>query len=274
MTKLLFAVGLLSAITACAVGDSDNDETPSVQPDTNQKPRDAKPAQPDINNTDSAQDAAEANADAEEEQDAGRDGGVDARPDTGADARTDSGADARADSGADARTDSGTDAGPIAPPCPGLVINEFQTEGLGGASDEFVELYNPGAASCSLVGFKLIYRSSTGTSNVNIGIGWNFAIAPQGYVVLAGSAFTGASNAALSSGLAAAGGQLQLQDGAGTVHDSLSYGNSRGAFMRVAPAPLQPNNGSVGRHGDGVDTGNNSVDFHTIVSPTPGAANP
>jgi len=44
-------------------------------------------------------------------------------------------------------------------------VNEFMTGVTGAATNEFVEIVNAGTASADLSGWKLVYRSATGTSD-------------------------------------------------------------------------------------------------------------
>ena len=48
---------------------------------------------------------------------------------------------------------------------PNIVISQFQAGG-GVADDEFVELHNIGSAAVDLNGYRLVYRSSSGTNDV------------------------------------------------------------------------------------------------------------
>ena len=50
-----------------------------------------------------------------------------------------------------------------------LTINEVMTGITGAASNEFVELFNGGSSAVDLSGYKLVYRSSAGTSDVTLG---------------------------------------------------------------------------------------------------------
>jgi len=45
-------------------------------------------------------------------------------------------------------------------------VNEFSTGTTGSATDEFVELFNAGVSSTDIGGYKLVYRSGAGTSDV------------------------------------------------------------------------------------------------------------
>jgi hypothetical protein len=173
--------------------------------------------------------------------------------------------------------DSGTvvvtpDAGVvIGTACTTLLINEFQTSGAS-AADEFVELYNPGA-SCSFTGWKLIYRSATGVSDVKFFEG-SITIPAGGYAVLASSTFVGTKAGVLSGGMAAASGQLQLRDPSNTVTDSLGYGSTTGAFVRGQSAPTPVSGKSIARSPNGATTLNNKTDFKVAMMPSPNLPNP
>jgi hypothetical protein len=58
----------------------------------------------------------------------------------------------------------------VAPPPPALVrVNEFSTGTEGALANEFIELVNTGTEPAELSGYKLVYRSATGTSDVSLG---------------------------------------------------------------------------------------------------------
>jgi hypothetical protein len=169
------------------------------------------------------------------------------------------------DAGDAATTPSGT------PRCVGLLINEVQTAGSS-AAVEFVELYNPGP-ECSFVGWKLVYRSGTGTSDVVL-FNATITLATTGYAVLGGTGYSGTKAGVLTGGLAADTGQLQLRDPGALVSDSMGYGSTTGTFVRGTPAPGPPASKSIGRSPNGVTTMNNGGDFKVLAAPSPGAANP
>src|SRR5258708_28820346 len=54
---------------------------------------------------------------------------------------------------------------------PNLVISQFQASG-GVADDEFVEIHNNGAAAVDLNGYRVVYRSATGTNDVGPFVTW------------------------------------------------------------------------------------------------------
>jgi Lamin Tail Domain len=156
--------------------------------------------------------------------------------------------------------------------CTTLLINEFQTSGAS-AADEFVELYNPGA-SCSFAGWKLIYRSATGVSDVKFFEG-AITMPAGGYAVLASATFVGTKAGVLSGGgMAATSGQLQLRDPSSAVADSLGYGATTGAFVRGQSAPVPVSGKSIARSPNGATTLNNKTDFKVATAPSPNLPNP
>lgn len=193
--------------------------------------------------------------------------------DAAAPVKRDAGAEKPADASTDAAPaftkDAAVDAPVAIAACTTLFINELQVAG-GSASDEFVEVYNPGAA-CSFSGWKLVYRAATGTSD-GVMFQGSFTLAAGGFAVLGGTGFAGPKAGTLSGGLAAAGGQVQLRDGADAAKDSMGYGTASGAFVRGSAAPAPPAGSSIARTPDGASSGDNAADF-AVVTPTPGASN-
>jgi len=161
-----------------------------------------------------------------------------------------------------------------------LRLNEFMTGTTGSAADEFVEIVNVGSAAADLSGYKLVYRSASGTSDVSLAtIPSGTTLAAGGFYLFGGSAYAGSPppDQSFSTGLASTGGGLALRDASGTAVDSLGYGNAVNAFVRGAPAPAPPavappGNSDV-RLPDGHDTGNNAADFTVSTTPTPRSAN-
>lgn len=159
-------------------------------------------------------------------------------------------------------------------------INEFMTGVTGAAANEFVELYNAGTAAADLGGYRLVYRSSSGASDVGLGtIPSGTTLAPGGFYLFGGRDYPGppAADQSFTTGLAATGGGLALRDPDGAIVDSLGYGDAVNAFVRGTPAPAPPPAGSPGnsdvRLPDGHNTDDNSVDFTVSASPSPRAVN-
>jgi hypothetical protein len=168
----------------------------------------------------------------------------------------------------------------VAAPTPAEVrINEFSTGVEGALTDEFVELVNAGATAVDLSGFKLVYRSAAGMSDVSLGtLPDGTTLAAGAFILFGGSGYAGAHPAdrSFSTSLSSSGGGLGLRNTAGILVDSVAWGTATNALVEgvvaVAP-PIAPSPGkSDARHPDGQDTNDNSVDF-TEGDPTPGATN-
>ena len=127
----------------------------------------------------------------------------------------------------------GTAVDPMLASC--VRISELSTTGAAGAGlDDFVELSNSCAASVSLAGARLLYRSAAGTSNTTL---QNFpagaVINGAGTIVLVGSAYTGpVIDGMLVTGLAGLGGGVALSH-SGTIYESLGYGTATNAFIEA-----------------------------------------
>jgi hypothetical protein len=162
----------------------------------------------------------------------------------------------------------------------GVRLNEVATGTSGSGADEFVELVNPGATAAAVGGFRLAYRSSTGTSDVLLAtIPADTTIAPGGFYLFGGSAYAGTSHAdqSFSAGLAATGGGVALRNGAGDGVDSVAWGTATNAFVEAHAAPAPPATASPGssiaRLPDGHDTNDNAADFAVAAVATPGGPN-
>lgn len=161
-----------------------------------------------------------------------------------------------------------------------LRVNELSTGTTGAAADEFVEIVNAGEAPAAVGGYKLVYRSASGTSDVVLAtIPAGTTIAAGGFYLFGGSAYAGsaAADQSFSFGLAAAGGGVGLRDAEGNLVDSVGYGSATNALVETAPAPAPPTTdppgASVARMPDGRDTNDNSADLSVDSTPTPGSAN-
>ena len=158
-------------------------------------------------------------------------------------------------------------------------INEFSVGVEGALGDEFVEIVNVGTAAADLSGWKLVYRSGAGTSDVSLGtLADGTTLAAGGFFLFGGSGYSGAHPAdkSFSAGLASTAGGVAIKDPDGNIVDSVGWGDATNAFVEgtaaaaptIAPAPGK----SDARHPDGHDTNANSADF-AIGDPTPGASN-
>ncbi len=158
-------------------------------------------------------------------------------------------------------------------------INEFSVGIEGTLGDEFVEIANTGTAAADLSGWKLVYRSGAGTSDVSVGtLADGTMLAPGAFFLFGGSGYSGAHPAdkSFSAGLASAAGGVAIKDADGNIVDSVGWGDATNAFVEgttAAAPPIAPAPGkSDARHPNGHDTNVNSVDF-TMGDPTPGVSN-
>jgi Lamin Tail Domain/Collagen triple helix repeat (20 copies) len=162
-----------------------------------------------------------------------------------------------------------------------LAVNEFRTGTAAAATDEFVEIVNSGTAPADVGGYRVVYRSATGTTDIVLAtIPEGTTISADGYYLLGGSGYTGpvAANQTFSQALAASAGGLGLRDPADTLVDSVGYGSTAAnGFVEGTPAPAppaaDPPGNSAARSPDGRDTNDNGADFAVTSSPTPGARN-
>ncbi|MFT3693202.1 MAG: Ig-like domain-containing protein [Kofleriaceae bacterium] len=154
-----------------------------------------------------------------------------------------------------------------------LVINEIKTGALLNGKDEFVEIYNPCTVTLSTEGDTLVYRptlSSTDTVMVTL-TGGN--VAPGGYLLFAGSAYSGAPQAdgSYTVDLPALAGSVALKSSSSVI-DGVGYGVGVTAYVEGAPALQAALGSSIARKPNGTDTNSNLTDF-AVQAPTPRAAN-
>lgn len=176
---------------------------------------------------------------------------------------------------------------------PMLLVNELQTGGALGPSDEFVEIYNAGTCDVSLANWSLEYSSASGSPANVIWTGQPAdAIAAGGYAVIGGVQFNesvviGRFNSMdLAGMLGKGGGGVGLfAPAAPAPTDAMAYATlttGTNPFLRPAtladggppsPAPNPPLSQSVARTPNGANSGANASDFAVAVKPTPGKAN-
>lgn len=159
-----------------------------------------------------------------------------------------------------------------------LVVSELITGGTG-ASDEFIEIYNPAADTLPLEGLELIYVTASGAT-VTRKAAWSTGapLLPSGahwLVANAAGVYAPIADATYSSGLAATGGSVALRiQGATTAIDALGWGNATSTWLEGAPAGAPPAGSSLerlpgGQAGSGQDTNDNAVDFVLRAVPDP-----
>jgi hypothetical protein len=160
-------------------------------------------------------------------------------------------------------------------------VNEFMTGVTGAAANEFVEIVNAGPQPADISGWKLVYRSATGTSDTTLATVPDGTTIPSGsFYLFGGSGYAGppAADQTFSTGLAATAGGIGLRDGDGTLVDSVGYGpTAANGLVEGSPAPAPGTVAAPGssdaRLPDGDDSNNNSVDFTVATPPTPRASN-
>jgi endonuclease G len=163
---------------------------------------------------------------------------------------------------------------------PNLVISQLQAGGAV-ATDEFIELHNTSASAVDLNGYRLVYRSASGTNDINLAA-WTTStiVPPGGYYLVASTDYDGGvapnityNPTTCSCSMGAGGGGLAIRQGAantGTIIDSVGWGTATNAFVETAVTSAPANNDSKARAQNGCqDTDNNANDFATL---TPAAA--
>ena len=161
-----------------------------------------------------------------------------------------------------------------------LTVNELMTGVTGAASNEFVEIANTGTEASDLSGWKLVYRSAAGTSDVVLAtVADGTSLAAGGFFLFGGAAYAGgpAPDQSFSTSIAATGGGVGLRDATGNLVDSVGWGTATNAFVEgtvaAAPPTTEAPGTSTGRVPDGDDTNDNAADFTLDDSPTPKAVN-
>ena len=162
-----------------------------------------------------------------------------------------------------------------------LTVNEFSTGVTGALGNEFVEIANSGDAAADVGGFKLIYRSAAGTSDVTLAtIPAGTAIPAGGFYLFSGNAYAGshAADQSFSLGLSSTAGGIGLRDTTGALVDSVGYGDgTANALVEGSPTAAPPitdaPGSSAGRNGASGDTNSNAADFSVTAALTPGASN-
>ena len=155
----------------------------------------------------------------------------------------------------------------------GIVIAELQTASTTNASSEFVRIANNMAAAAALSGWRLQYKSASGTSWTTKAT-LSGSLDAKATLLIATSAFvTSEAHQTMSDGLAEAGGHVQLLNATGSVLDLVGWGTASGP--EVAPSIVPPKGQSLRRllvDGVYVDTENNQADFSTttVATPSPG----
>jgi hypothetical protein len=155
-------------------------------------------------------------------------------------------------------------------------VNELVTGTSTSASDELVEIVNAGSAPADVSGWKLVYRSAAGTSDVVLAtIPDGTSIPAGGFYLFGGSAYAGppAADQPFSVSLASTGGGVGLRDASGSLVDSVGWGTATNALVEGTAGAAPPAGSSLRRLPDGKDTNDNAADLGVSSTPTPRAPN-
>ena len=160
-----------------------------------------------------------------------------------------------------------------------LTLNQFRVRGPAGGNDEFVELFNAGAAPLDLSGYKLNASNASGTTGTRLTFPAGTTIRPGCFLLLTNSASGGYSGSVAgdlkySTGITDDGG-LALLDAGGAIVDQVGL-SSGSAYKAGTPlASLGSTNADQGyarrQSAAGVpqDTGDNSADFVKVAPTAP-----
>ncbi len=168
-----------------------------------------------------------------------------------------------------------------------VVISEIRSRGPAGASDDFVEIYNPTSAPVVLDNqWKIEARGSTAANYTTRWTGAGLTLAPHGHFLITGSAYSGAvtGDAALSSGLADAS-SVRLVHTTDVIDAICFYYNAStladfqsGVGFTCEGPPVMSATGAAnvskslerlpgGALGNGTDTDSNTADF-VVLDPS------
>lgn len=156
-----------------------------------------------------------------------------------------------------------------------VVISELQTGTVASAAEEFVELYNASGQPVNMNGWKLQYKSATGSTWSQKAL-MEGSIPAYGFYLLAPLTYLPAADADMSTGLAASGGHIRLLDADGGVIDLLGWGDTANAAETApagSPRPGESLERLAGRlsedGGNAEDSDNNKTDFLIRETPQP-----
>lgn len=173
---------------------------------------------------------------------------------------------------------------------PHLVISQIQTgRSNPNFNDEFVEIHNTSAAPVDLNGYRVVYRSASGTNDLTFA-SWNTStvVPPGGFFLIASTSYDGSTPAnttydpaVCACSMSGSNGGLAIRNGAvntGTIIDSVAWGTVTNGFNEGSPTtahPIDNNDNAKARKQNGCqDTDSNADDFETIASVPRNAASP
>jgi uncharacterized protein (TIGR03437 family) len=153
-----------------------------------------------------------------------------------------------------------------------LLISEFRTRGPSGASDEFVEIYNPTTSTLTIGGLKIRASNASATISDRVTITLGTTLGPGCHYLLANSSSGGFSgsvspNQTYGTGITDEGGIAITGSNVTRIIDAVGMGSGSAYKEGNTLAPLSGTADQsyerkpAGTFGSGVDTNNNAGDF-------------
>lgn len=150
-----------------------------------------------------------------------------------------------------------------------VLISEFRTRGPSGASDEFIELYNPTNSTVPIGGLRVRASNGSGTISDRVTITAGTNLGSGCHYLIANTAYTGsvAANQTYGTGITDDGGVAVTQADGTTIIDQvgMSSGSSYKEGTTLAPLAASVNQSYErkpgGASGNGTDSNNNAADF-------------
>lgn len=165
---------------------------------------------------------------------------------------------------------------------PNLVISQFQPGTGTSANDEFIEIHNIGPTAVDLNGYRVVYRSQNGTSDVGpMGVWTTTTILQPGqFYLIASNSYSGGvtpnqvyNTASCACSLSASNGGLAIRQGAqntGAIIDAVGWGTGSNIFFEGSRTIAPGTGNSQGRKQNGCqDTDDNAADFATLIPYAP-----
>lgn len=161
---------------------------------------------------------------------------------------------------------------------PNIVISQFQPGTSANANDEFIELHNIGPVAVDLNGYRVVYRSQNGTSDVGPMAVWTTStiVQPGQFYLVASNSYTGSAapnltynTSTCACSLSASNGGLAIRQGdqnTGTVIDAVGWGTGSNIFVEGTRTTAPGSGNSQARKLAGCqDTDDNLADFAVLT---------
>jgi uncharacterized repeat protein (TIGR01451 family) len=158
-----------------------------------------------------------------------------------------------------------------------LLISEFRTRGPAGASDEFVEIYNPTTSTLVIGGLKIRASNNAATISDRVTITAGTTLGPGCHYLIANSSASGYSgatpaNQTYTTGITDDGGIAITRNNGTTIIDQVGMSSGSAYKEGTTLTALSSNVDQSyerkpgGSFGNGTDTNNNSADFSLNAS--------